>query len=171
MYRFKLISILIVLIFLSTLNFLFASNLAPAGITCNDGPTGTCDGSDYTWYETLNLSSGVISGYWSPSKPGNVGVGYSATASGYGYIETSISYTVGSTSGSLNLRDEVGIFAVVAFIPFTVPATNVSVGSTAAVGSIGSHFGRYDWNVEGTANFQAVYWKEEAGFPIQGGSF
>ena len=60
MFRFKLISILIVLILLSTPTFLFAQTMAAAGLTCNDGPTGTCDGSDYTWYETLDRPYAIL---------------------------------------------------------------------------------------------------------------
>lgn len=171
MFSKKTLFLICFLLFLCLPSFLFADLVGDAGLTLNTGPTGVCNASDYTWYETLDLSSGVISGYWSPSQPGNVSVGFEATATGYGYIEASLSYTVGSVSGSLNLRAEAGYYGVAFFVPFTVPAINGSVGATGDIGSIGSHFGRYDWDVKGTAYVQAVYWNPEAGFPVQGGEF
>ena len=136
--------ILFVFTLLCISRFLFAGDtVGPAGLICNSGPEGICDATNYTWYETLDLDSGKISGSWSPSKPGNVGVGYSATATGYGYVEISLSYTIGDTSGSVNLRDEVGYYGVLGFLPITIPVINASIGSTHPVGSIGSHFGSY----------------------------
>lgn len=88
MFSKKILFLICFLLFLCLPSFLFAGDLVgDAGLTCNTGPTGVCDTSDYTWYETLDLSSGVISGYWSPSQPGNVSVGFEATATGYGYIK------------------------------------------------------------------------------------
>ena len=41
-------------------SFLLAQLMAPAGLTCNAGPTGTCNASDYTWYDANTLPQAII---------------------------------------------------------------------------------------------------------------
>ncbi len=146
----------------------------PPGLQFDMDPTAYCsitNGATYTWNEYLE--NGSVRGAWSPTPPTQIGVGATARVTGYGWADLSISWSSGGgTSGSRNKSEKVGCFIIITAIPESKKKDNALISVvTWPLNFNSGTFGQYDLTLSGTMSLQAVYWKPEAGIPIQGGTW
>ena len=149
------------------------------GLSRTDGyiTTGTCSRSGvYTQKLVRNPSAhSTYTAHWSPGLP-DLTFGYWIVLDGYGFVTTSMNYSVNGVSGTKNwppLRvgdwGHKGISSLWAPHATRVTAAaydekisnlDIDVPDTAIIGSTAG----YNWSSSGTANLQAMYCKRTAAF-------
>lgn len=146
------------------------AQVADAGLTVTPHTVtvGTCTRSGtYTQKFVHNPSArSSYTTHWSPGLP-ELALGYQITVDGYGYVQASINYNVGSDTGSYTWPPlKVGSWghrgALSLWAPYAtrVTAYTASPPDPLSFARIDNHaYGTYNWSSSGTITLQAKYCK------------
>lgn len=144
------------------------AQVADAGLTVTPHTVtvGTCTRSGtYTQKFVFNPSArSSYTTHWSPGLP-ELALGYQITVDGYGYVQASINYNVGSDTGSYTWPAlKVGRWghrgALSLWTAYATRVTAYTAEPSLSFARIDNHaYGTYNWSSSGTVTLQAKYCK------------
>ena len=149
------------------------AQVADAGLTVTPHTVtvGTCTRSGtYTQKFVHNPSArSSYTTHWSPGLP-ELALGYQITVDGFGYIQASINYNVGSSTGSYTWAPlKVGSWghrgALSLWAPYATRVTAYTAEPSLSFARIDNHaYGEYTWSSSGTVTLQAKYCKRTSAY-------
>lgn len=142
-------------------------------VTPHTVTVGTCTRSGvYTQKFVRNPSShSTYTTHWSPGLP-DLALGYQITLDGFGYVQATMSYSVGSghtgsyTWPPLKVGDwghrVIGVFGLnIYWAPKSTRVTAMTSNPELSFSQVDNHaYGTYTWSSSGTATLQAKYCKQ-----------